>query len=346
MTSRIPISFYIAEVVSAAGLETYTLQNQKSNNDGSNHVYEISVKLVSPEPDNPPISPVRPADFNIKKLPLVGEQVLIFRGYQENSNVGGLEPCWYYLSNIAISSEININSITGLSKPGTAEPSPPGRTFKEKTIAPLQAYEGDVLIEGRWGNSIRFGSSIDTSKAKVDKLPNFLGEPGQPIILLSTRNKTTTDFTTEDIETDYASLYLTSKQRINNLKTNNPVNNDKSVSSFSDSQLIGVADRIVLKSKTDSVIVDAKQSIEINAPTIYLGSSDKSNKEAMLHSTAVVKLLQKLVALVKIGFADSSGVVCTPLYDSLPDVDLENLFKQLTNDNIQVDAYKTNSLNT
>ena len=340
----IPISFYIAEVISIAEHETYTLKEQKSDVDDLRHVYEIRCKIVSPDPACPIIvEPVRPADINSKKIPLIGEQVLVFQGYREDSRINELQPCWYYLTTISILSDINNNNIAGLSK-DVSLTLPPGTTFVNKTISPLQAYEGDVSVEGRFGNSIRFGSSFDTSKSKVERLPNYLGESGQPIILLSNRNKMNDDFATEDVDSDYSSLYLTSKQRISNLKTHNPVNNSISVSNFSNSQLIGVADRIVLKSKTDSVLIDGNQSIEINAPKIYIGSS--TNKEPILHSDAVVKLLQKIVTILKIGFADSSGVVCTPIYDSLPDSDLETLYKQLTNDNIQIDAYKNNTLNT
>lgn len=337
-----PISFYIAEVVSAFDKETYTLKTQRESTETTklHHAYEISCKIITPDTYSPVIHGIKPADINSKKIPVVGEQVLIFIGYREDSNIDSPQPAWYYLTTLSINSNINFNALTGLSNSSITTD-----TFIDKEISILQAYEGDTIIEGRWGNSIRFGSSIDTSKAKVEVLPNYLGDLGHPIIILSNRNKTTTNYITEDVNSDYSSLYLTSNQRINNLTTNNPVSpNTISISNFSNSQLIGVADRIILKSKTDSIIIDGKQSVEINAPTIYLGSS--TDKEPLLHSDAVVKLLQKLVAIVKIGFQDSSGVVCTPLYDSLPDTDLEILFKELTNDNIQVDAYKNNTLNT
>jgi hypothetical protein len=55
----------------------------------------------------------------------------------------------------------------------------------------------------------------------------------------------------------------------------------------------------------------------------------------------VVSLLQKIVSMIKIGFADSSGVICTPLYDALTDA--ETLFEQLTNDNILIDKYQKNN---
>lgn len=337
----IPVSFYIAEVVSVANAETYTTKlqqtSQQSSGSSLHHIYEINCKVVSPDPYSPEIRNIKPADINTKKIPLVGELVLIFQGHREDSNIEQLQPVWYYLTTLAPASNINSNLLTGLSKSGLTN-TKPGETFTETDVAILQAYEGDVIVEGRWGNSIRFGSSIDTKKAVVDILPNYLGESGAPIILLSNQKTYSTKFVTENIETDASSLYLTSTQRINNLTTSNPVASDIAVSKFNRSQLIGVADRVVLKSKTDSVIVDGKHSIEINAPTIYLGSLDKSQKEPMLHSGAVVSLLNKIVAILKIGFADSSGIVCTPLYDALSDA--ETLFEQLTNDNILIDKYQ------
>jgi hypothetical protein len=321
----VPISFYIAEVI-----EIITDVN-------------IRCKMIFPDPNCPPVDIVKPVDINSKKIPLLGEHVLIFRGYANTSNVNQLLPEWYYLSIISTLNDVNINAIPGLSKTGNTNVAP-GKTFKEKIISPLLPYEGDIITEGRWGNSIRFGSSFDTSK--VNTQPNYRGDIGSPIILMSNSIKNqSTGSIVENVQTDASSFYLTSKQQIVNLTTNRPITqNISSVSNFNNSQLIGVADRIVLKSKTDSIIIDAKDKMELNAETIYIGSS--TNKEPLLHSTAVVKLLQKLIALVKIGFADSSGVICTPLYDSLPEADVEKLMKELTNDNILVDAYKQNTINT
>jgi hypothetical protein len=338
------ISFFIAEVLDIPNIETYTLKTQRNSVDNLHHVYEIACKIISPDPYSPTIYNIKPADINFKKIPLVGEQVLIFQGYREDSNIDQLNTQqWYYLTTLSVLSNININAITGLSRSGKVD-SKPGTSFIEKDVSTLQAYEGDLLVEGRFGNSIRFGSSFDISKAKVDVKPNYLGANGAPIIILSNRSHTTTDLVTENIETDIASLYITSTQNFNTLTTSNPVASTTAVSKFNKSQLIGVADRIVLKAKTESVIVDAKEIIELNAPTVYIGSSDKTDKEPLLHSTAVVSLLQKIVSVLKIGFADSSGAICTELY-SIPESDYAKLFKELTNDNILVDKYKKNTVN-
>ena len=83
---------------------------------------------------------------------------------------------------------------------------PPGKTFEEKVISPLQPYEGDLLIEGRWGNSIRFGSSVNTS-SEYTVNSNWSGTNGSPIIILSNKrsNKPQKEFVVEDINTDGSS---------------------------------------------------------------------------------------------------------------------------------------------
>ena len=77
-------------------------------------------------------------------------------------------------------------------------------------------FAGDVINQGRWGNSIRFGST-----ARSLGLNNWSdsGKNGDPITIL--RNGQPKDSTpkgwvpiTEDINKDLASLYLTSTQQI------------------------------------------------------------------------------------------------------------------------------------
>jgi len=94
---------------------------------------------------------------------------------------------------------------------------PLGETFNEKIdTRPLQLYEGDVVYEGRWGNSIRFGST------SYDGMPanpwSDEGEDGDPItIIRNGQHEESTDPWVpqiEDINEDKANVYLTSTQQI------------------------------------------------------------------------------------------------------------------------------------
>lgn len=342
------IKFELAEVIGVNNSYEFIEPNSGSAGN-ADQLFSIQVQTVNRYDIKRDIRTAKPMNLNYLQIPTIGEHVLIFRAYNQETTLLNTGIQWYYFQPYAIQSKINSNIVPGISYRNAinttdTEKVVTGRYFKLASVSSLQPYEGDILYQGRWGNTIRLGSTIQYSDLML--APNWTSDnAGDPIIIISNGKKTTKSFTVEDIQMDESSLYLTSKQRINKLATNRTISsNISSISNFNKSQLIGVADRIILKSKTDSIIIDAKDKMELNAEKIYIGST--TNKEPMLHSTAVVKLLQKLIAIVKIGFADSSGVVCTPLYDSLPDADIEKLMKELTNENIMIDAYKSNNINT
>ena len=94
-----------------------------------------------------------------------------------------------------------------------------GKTFQEKDfIKPLRPFEGDNILEGRFGNSIRLGS---TSKPLNPWSQN--GENSDPVIIIRNGqyndiNDTTFNPNVEDINNDDSSIYLTSNQNIDNFK--------------------------------------------------------------------------------------------------------------------------------
>ena len=343
MNDNSKLKFHIGEVLPYDYTYKYVASDQEDTNIDT--LFAIHVRTYTSYYDNEFLLAL-PANPSIKQIPLVGEHVLVFRTTNQESSKDQWRESWYYLPLVGVKAAINANRLPGLAEELSdidIEKRKPGKTFESREVSPIQPYEGDLLIEGRWGNSIRFSSTIATNGDYTVDRPWRGAVSGDPIIIISNgrKNLINKQFVVENIQDDQTSIYLTSTQSLPNLTTSNPVASDISISSFAKSQLIGVADRIILKSKTDSVIIDGKRSIEINAPTVYIGSTDRSNKEPMLHSTAVVSLLQKIVSMIKIGFADSSGVICTPLYDALTDA--ETLFQELTNDNIMIDKYqKTN----
>lgn len=95
---------------------------------------------------------------------------------------------------------------------------PLGPNFPEKAdIKSLRIFAGDVTVEGRWGNSIRFGST-----SAIDKNANNwseAGTPGDPILILRNGQGQGADDiawfpTVENINRDPSSIYLTAGQKI------------------------------------------------------------------------------------------------------------------------------------
>ncbi len=206
----------------------------------------------------------------------------------------------------------------------------PGYTFKRKSISPIQPYEGDVLIEGRTGNSIRFSSTISTNypASYYFKKPTWSGNDasaGDPIIILSNRtiNKDKREFVVEDIEQDTSSLYLTSTQQLDTFKLSNEltVNNN-----FVGSQLIGSADRVILRAKNDIAVLDSKKGIVLNTPgDIKLG--DDSADQSMVHGEVLTRIINKLARAILAGGTASGAMVTSNAATLLTDIsaDLEEL---------------------
>jgi len=196
-----------------------------------------------------------------------------------------------------------------------------GKTFQEQAnIHPILPYEGDVLVEGRFGNSIRLGSTV-VSKDTNQGQNNWSNIPtsGTPITII--RNGQPSDASdegwvpiVEDINKDQSSIYLTSTQKINIQPASiNDVAYDsppKKPNEYYDApQILLNSDRIYLNSRKDSILlssgglisllaqnsvnISAKKTIILDSPNIRLGS--KAAKEPLLKGQQTVDLLRKLL---------------------------------------------------
>jgi len=235
----------------------------------------------------------------LKNYPLVNELVLLFQLPDTNIGSNSDTKKYYYLNPIALWNNQHMNGYPNLLKKSTTQStqnksyqemsggqtskstdeevdyqfnSPKvGGTFAERSnIHPLLSYAGDIIMEGRWGNSIRFGSTV-----KVDS-NNWSGngENGEPIIIL--RNGQSPESSdegwvpvVEDINKDLSSIYLTSNQTIP-LKTDitsNPTlsNPPEAITAYSGSQVMLNSDRLVFNSKADSIIFNSQKTISLTS---------------------------------------------------------------------------------
>lgn len=296
------VPFYIAEVVSV-NESTYNLDLNREQEETTNKtknvkiIYQIQGYLITPGRQIPITA--KPADLSNTKIPLNGEHVLVFQGFRSDSNFDQQQTEWYYLTGLSIASSPNLNSIPGIIDSSRID-TPPGITFNERVISNLQLFEGDVVTQGRWGNSIRFSSTIKTDNVKLEKQPNWVGDSaGDPIIVISNNRKNEEQFETEQF-TDGSSLYLTSTQSfptfyLGSENEKNPLTCfSPNESAFKQSQLIGVADRIILKAKTDIAVIDSPRGIVLNTTgEIKLGNDDA--KQSMVHGDILLETMQAIL---------------------------------------------------
>jgi len=143
-----------------------------------------------------------------------------------------------------------------------------GPTFIQKNnIKSLQPYQGDIFYEGRWGQSLRFGSTVKDGKPKNDWSEE--GDDGDPITLI--RNGQYDDGRdswvpqNENINEDSSSIYLTSTQKIPIKTTNNEFSSYNSSpdkpDEYKESQVIINSNRLVFNAKTDSVLISGEKSV-------------------------------------------------------------------------------------
>lgn len=292
---------------------TYQYNEPGSAVSNTDKLFALKVRSCSTYFNNK-IYLARPANINMKQIPLVGEFVLICKTFNEQSTGNRWRKGWYYVSTIDLQSTINENRLPGISDSLTQEQIDaikPGKTFTPKSISPLQPYEGDFLLEGRWGNSIRFGSSISSYPTDYyyKSMPWSTYQSGDPIIVLSNGrdNKSKKEFVVEDAERDASSLYLTSTQQLNTLKLtkNLTIHNN----TFNGSQFVGVADRIILRAKTDIAVIDSQEGIVLNTPgDVYIGGEDAS--EPLSHGLILQQILQLLVQAIGVGATGPGGAPC------------------------------------
>jgi hypothetical protein len=303
---------------------TYQYVPETEPNPTTNKLFALKVRSCSTY-YNDKIYIARPSNINMKQIPLVGEFVLIYKTFNQESTNERWREAWYYVSSVDIQSSINENMLPGLSD-GKQQESidnvQPGKTFVKRAISPLQPFEGDFLIEGRFGNSIRFGSSVNTTAAPAgyyNKSTTWRSSDySSPIIILSNgrKNLPSKEFVVEDIEQDFASLYLTSTQQLDKLKLSTPltVNNN-----FVGSQFIGAADRIILRAKTDIVVIDSEKEIVLNTlGNIKLG--DDSADQSMVHGEVLIKILNKMARAILSGGTAQGAIVNTNTPTLLTDI--------------------------
>jgi hypothetical protein len=200
-----------------------------------------------------------------------------------------------------------------------------GKTFIERSnIHPLKPFEGDTIYEGRWGNSIRFGSTVKTKPPTLASLNNWStgnSVSGDPIIILRNGQGQQNDEgwipVTENIDNDESSIYLTSTQKIplkssstnySSYLSNPPINPGL----YEGKQVIINSGRLVFNSTNDHILLSSNKSINLNSQNglnidtntatfqtqnIYLGS--KNATEPLLLGNKTVALLETLIMNLK-----------------------------------------------
>jgi hypothetical protein len=153
-----------------------------------------------------------------------------------------------------------------------------GNTFQEDpTLQTLLPYEGDIIYEGRFGQSFRYGSTV--SNATIPNPWSKAGTNGDPILIIKNgqhdNGKDPWVPQIEDINKDLSSIYITSTQQIpidtpstssEGYYTSFPsLNPPTSPNQFVGEQIILTSGRLLLNAKNDSILLSSANSIKLNS---------------------------------------------------------------------------------
>ena len=183
-------------------------------------IYYAEIDELSPTADGDfQLSTARPYHYNISHFPLKNELVHLKLTVSPEHNEQG-KPINYYLAPLSIMQNTNSNSFINkltAKKDNYFIPNP--------FIKRLQPYEGDIFMQGRFGNSIRFGSTIDKTQVIRKNSWSNEGTIGSPITIISNGHEKVPisveeeyEHTVENINGDKASIWLCSNQQISNIE--------------------------------------------------------------------------------------------------------------------------------
>jgi hypothetical protein len=297
-----------------------------------------------------------PFDSNFKKIPLIGELIHITDGPSPISQTTNSGKQKYYTGTVNVWNNIQQNSPSGESL---------GKTFSEGAdIRDILPFEGDITIQGRKGNGIRFGSTVK-QYSNISEWSG-IGKDGDPIIIMVngyvTSNPSEVTPNIEEINKEKSSLYMTSAQRlplIPGALIKNPFNSSIEPRNYTNSQIILNSDRITLNSKKDEVLIFSKSNIELSTDNvinlnageiIHLNIDNKNSNAKILLGTdkngaipsepvllgnkthdLLLEMLNTLTTLA--GFLSSATVPSPEGAVSIPNCNLggEQLFNDVSN---------------
>ena len=296
------------------------------------------VLVDQPVPVNQLYPTAKPYDPSIRSFPLINEIVLI--SSFPNTDIGEFSSSKiaYYVSIVGIWNHPHHNAF-----PQNSNILPPsqekdytqtevgsvrrvtdqsteiflGRTFVERgNIHPLLPFEGDRILEGRWGNSIRFGSTVTGSVNTWSST----GTNGDPITILRNGQGVQSEEgwvpTVEDVNNDDSSIYLTSTQKIpleaastsySSYSSNPPTTPNE----YTGKQLILNSGRLVFNTTEDHLLLSSTKTVNINA----LNGFNIDSPQSVIQSNSV--LLGGVNAVQPLLYGDTTITLLTQLVDQL-----------------------------
>jgi hypothetical protein len=286
----------------------YQLINEKENNTNQDNTFAYS------------------SETNFKRVPLIGEIVEIFSATQNSANNLTYLNRTYYRYPLNLWNVAHHNALPDITS-NITEVDFGDDVVEKENIGTLQPFPGDVYIEGRTGQSLRFSNFKHPKNIYTDDSNN--GDPLAILRIGQTQNVDIFSNYVEDVNLDPSSIYLTSNHtiplnpststQVSYIKNDTPTN----ISTYKGNQIILNSGRIVLHSNQDHLLLNSKNSINlssnstnidnleytaIESPEILLGAKAT---EPVLKGQSSVDLLNSLLDVL-LNILSAHNLAATP----------------------------------
>jgi hypothetical protein len=271
-----------------------------------NLIYGLKVKEfgsgVSSDASSPAVITAKPLNMSYIRVPIVGEVVLIIKAPSSYASSMKEAKDTYYIDVVSLQSSVHHNALPTSTNKKASEGAASGdsNTYAEAqsgntqtpqdpkidenftenpNIKPLQPYIGDIIINGRYGNSIRLSTTPKSGEFK--KEPNWSGGPeAAPISIIRNSIQPLQDdkinnFITEDFTKDDSIIVLASGQNIVfeqsslvvDANTKYEINSWKNENFGTTPQTLVSSGRIILNSTQQEIMAFAKNGIGLSSET-------------------------------------------------------------------------------
>jgi hypothetical protein len=222
-----------------------------------------------------------PALSYISTVPLAGEFVQIVKGPGSESS-GNSTNLDYYQPPVNLWNHPQHGASSDTGAPPKLAP----EFYEQVDINPLKPYPGDIILEGRTGQSIRFSEGFSNT-------PWTSPSASQPVVIIANGQVSTTEgssYIIEDINLDPASIYLTSNHKV-------PLEVDYqwkragassyainklplAAKDFIGKQVLVNGGRLYFNAKEESILLSAKVNVGLLADEVHLDAITSINLEA------------------------------------------------------------------
>lgn len=271
-----------------------------------------------------------PIKSDLKKFPLKNEIVLIQNapGYSLDENK--LDTKVYYDTIINLWNHPNHGGYPANVEEGLDL----GENIEELTdVNPMQPFPGDVILDGRQGQSLRLTGFPSPKNEFVDST-----NIGKPLTILSNGQKQADnpyDPIVEDVNEDASSIYLTSDHRIPLEQTRDKTDSYGTnpapplANQYKGSQVVVNGGRLYFNAKEEGIFlnsneylelqsnyinVDGVKEVSLDAELIFLGAgvaaASQGVKEPVLLGNTTLQTLNSLVEIIK-GMANAMSKAIT-----------------------------------